>query len=132
VPTGWKVREDVAELLVEELGFTPDEDYPDMFWRKGSCVWRMIGSDGRGELEDGRARWSLPFGPDVPARIVAAVAREILADSRTALQDHAHQLAEQIRKDAQRRYDRDYSDNRIFRLNGAKIAADLIDPEVQK
>lgn len=51
--------------------------------------------------------------------------------ARTVLRDHAHQLAEQIRQDARARHDRDYSDNRIFRLTGAQAAADLIDPEVQ-
>ncbi|GGQ81180.1 hypothetical protein [Streptomyces flaveolus] len=43
--------------------------------------------------------------------------------------EHAHQLAEQIRADARSRHDRDFSDNRIFRLTGAQAAADLIDPE---
>lgn len=41
----------------------------------------------------------------------------------------AHQLAEQIRTDAQVRHDRDFSDNRIFRLTGARTGADLIDPQ---
>jgi hypothetical protein len=40
----------------------------------------------------------------------------------------AHQAAEEIRADAQKRYDRDYSDNRVFRQQGADAAADLIDP----
>jgi len=51
--------------------------------------------------------------------------------ARTVLHDHAHQLAEQIREDAQARHDRDYSDNRIFRLIGGRQAAKLIDPEVE-
>ena len=51
--------------------------------------------------------------------------------AREVLRQHAHALAEQIRTDAQARYDRDFSDNRIFRFNGAASAADLIDPEVQ-
>jgi ribosomal protein L9 len=45
--------------------------------------------------------------------------------ARTVLRDHAHQLAEKIRQDAQARHDRDFSDNRIFRLTGAQAAADL-------
>lgn len=40
-----------------------------------------------------------------------------------------HGLAEEIRQDAQSRHDRDFSDNRIFRLTGAQAAADLIDPQ---
>lgn len=44
---------------------------------------------------------------------------------------YAHELAEQIRVDAQTRHDRSYSDNRIFELKGARNAADLIDPEVK-
>lgn len=41
---------------------------------------------------------------------------------------HARELAEEIRRDAKSRHDRDFSDNRIFRLTGAQAAADLIDP----
>jgi hypothetical protein len=37
-------------------------------------------------------------------------------------------LAEQIRQDAQARHDRDFSDNRVFRLVGGQQAANLIDP----
>ncbi|MFG3048112.1 hypothetical protein ACGFZR_24670 [Streptomyces sp. NPDC048241] len=48
------------------------------------------------------------------------------------LRRHARQLAKQIREDAQARHDRDFSDNRIFRLTGAQAAADLIDPEAQR
>ncbi|SDM47131.1 hypothetical protein SAMN04487981_101629 [Streptomyces sp. cf386] len=56
---------------------------------------------------------------------------QLIDDHQTAVKDaHAHQLAEQIRADAQARHDRDFSDNRIFRLKGAQAAADLIDPEV--
>lgn len=51
---------------------------------------------------------------------------------QAVLDEHAHRLAEQIREDAQARHDRDFSDNRIFRLNGARAGADLIDPEVQR
>ena len=47
------------------------------------------------------------------------------------LREHAHQLAEQIRQDARARHDRDFSDNRIFRLTGAQAAADRIDPPAQ-
>lgn len=52
--------------------------------------------------------------------------------AKTVLRDHAHQLAEQQRADAQARYDRSYSDNRVFELKGARNAADLIDPEVTR
>ncbi|CAM5620467.1 hypothetical protein [Streptomyces aurantiogriseus] len=52
--------------------------------------------------------------------------------AREVLNQHAHQLAEQIRQDAQARHDRDFSDNRIFRLTGAQAAADLIDPEAHR
>lgn len=45
------------------------------------------------------------------------------------LAEHAHQLAEQIRADAQARHDRSYSDNRVFELKGSRNSADLIDPE---
>jgi hypothetical protein len=41
---------------------------------------------------------------------------------------HARELAEQIRQDAQARHDRDFSDNRVFRLVGGQQAANLIDP----
>ncbi|MFE4420388.1 hypothetical protein [Streptomyces sp. NPDC056817] len=41
---------------------------------------------------------------------------------------HAQELAEMQRADAQARHDRSYSDNRVFELKGARIAADLIDP----
>lgn len=51
--------------------------------------------------------------------------------AKTALSLHAHQLAEQIRRDAQARHDRDYSDNRIFRLTGAQAAANHIDPKAE-
>jgi hypothetical protein len=82
VPTGWKVREDVAEVLVEELGFTPDEDYPTMFWRKGSCVWKIISATGQGVLtgRSGVHVWSVPFGSFVPTHIIVAAAREAIAD----------------------------------------------------
>lgn len=46
----------------------------------------------------------------------------------SALDIHARELAEQIRQDAQARHDRDFSDNRVFRLAGGQQAADLIDP----
>ena len=40
----------------------------------------------------------------------------------------AHEAAEEIRADARKRHDRDHSDNRVFRQQGADAAADLIDP----
>jgi hypothetical protein len=46
----------------------------------------------------------------------------------SALDIHAHELAERIREDAQARHDRDFSDNRVFRLVGGQQAANLIDP----
>ena len=52
--------------------------------------------------------------------------------AKTVLRDHAHQLAEQQRANAQVRHDRSYSDNSVFELVGARNAADLIDPEVQR
>lgn len=45
-----------------------------------------------------------------------------------ALALHAQELADMQRADAQARHDRSYSDNRVFELKGARIAADLIDP----
>jgi hypothetical protein len=39
----------------------------------------------------------------------------------------AHEVAEEIRADARKRHDRDRSDNRVFRQQGADAAADLID-----
>ncbi|MFE4671069.1 hypothetical protein [Streptomyces sp. NPDC056723] len=47
------------------------------------------------------------------------------------MRQHAHELAEKIRVDAQAQHDRSYSDNRIFELKGARNAANLIDPEVK-
>lgn len=73
---------------------------------------------------------------DPRERLLAAIDRtwaygELGATPEQLVDDYAHQLAEQIRQDAQSRHDRDYSDNRVFRLTGAKVAADLIDPKAQ-
>lgn len=54
----------------------------------------------------------------------------LTAFMRHLLDAHAHELAERIRTDARARHARDFSDNRVFRLAGAEVAADLIDPEV--
>lgn len=48
------------------------------------------------------------------------------------LDQHAAELAEQQRADAQARHDRSFSDNRVFELKGARNAANLIDPKVQR
>jgi hypothetical protein len=52
--------------------------------------------------------------------------------AREFLDHHAHVLAEKIRTTAQARHDRDYSDNRVFRLTGALSAAADIDPEATR
>ncbi|WP_228973421.1 hypothetical protein [Streptomyces sp. DH12] len=55
---------------------------------------------------------------------------DALDDYRRAVQrEYAHELAERIRVNARERHDRDFSDNRVFRLTGARWAADLIDSE---
>lgn len=62
-------------------------------------------------------------------RLLAYLRESGLSTARAEanLDAFAHELAEQIRQDAQSRHDRDFSDNRIFRLRGAQAAADLID-----
>ncbi len=56
-------------------------------------------------------------------------AEDVLLRHQWAIGDAAaHEAAEEIRADARKRYDRDHSDNRVFRQQGADTAADLIDP----
>lgn len=71
--TGWASREDVTEELVEIQGWVPDEDYPGMFWRKGSCVFTLLNADGDATLEDRENGVVLAFSHRVPAPWILAV-----------------------------------------------------------
>lgn len=70
---------------------------------------------------------------DARSQLIAHLQQAGLTTARAEanVDAYAHELAEQQRADAQARHDRDYSDNRIFRLTGARAAADLIDPQKQ-
>jgi len=69
---------------------------------------------------------------DSRARLIAYLCQAGLPASRAhaVLDVYTHGLAEQIRRDAEAAFARDFSDNRVFRLAGARHAANLIDPEV--
>lgn len=73
---------------------------------------------------------------DPRERLLAAIDRtwargELGATPEQLVDAFADHLAEQIRRNAQARHDRDFSDNRIFRLAGARVAANSIDPKVE-
>lgn len=57
--------------------------------------------------------------------------REWLERVNHSIDNYAHELAEEIRRDAQARYDRSHHGGSVFKLIGGHDAADLIDPEVR-
>lgn len=80
-PEEW-VRDDVADPLVEELGFELDPRYGNMILRRGDCVWETVDRNGTGVLEGStrKGTWNMRITPNVPAHIILGTVREAIAD----------------------------------------------------
>lgn len=74
-------REDVTEILVEELGFTPDPDAPSTAFLRGDDLMVHI-TDGYGavSLLHNKPLWSATFTSSTPAHIILGAVREAIAD----------------------------------------------------
>lgn len=81
--TGWNMREDVAEELVEVMGWREDAEQPGVFYRR-DAKWTVTNATGESVLtvngtpED--PGYAIPFMPTVPSFLIVRACAEATAD----------------------------------------------------
>lgn len=79
----WNTRDDVAEELVELMGWKEDATSPGTFYRR-DAKWAVIDAAGESVLTvngaPGRAGYAIPFMSTVPAFLIVRACMEATAD----------------------------------------------------
>lgn len=74
----WNLRSDVTDRL-RLRGWEPDEELPELMWRKDGVVWGIANPSGDSGVDSADKEWSLAFDSGVPAHVIVASCAAVVA-----------------------------------------------------